>query len=70
MCFELKHVRMGHKNFIFQNYKTEVAAVHRSCNVKVNKWHLMEAIPLCGNREVHIYLRLDTAKSSVVSDYI
>jgi hypothetical protein len=31
---------------------------------------LMEAIPLCDNMEVHIYLCLDTTKSSVVSNYI
>jgi hypothetical protein len=38
MCIEIKHIRMGHKSFMFQNYKTEVAAVQRTCNVKVNKW--------------------------------
>jgi hypothetical protein len=26
----------------------------------------MEAIPLCDSIEVHIYLRLDTTKSSIV----
>jgi hypothetical protein len=30
----------------------------------------MEAIPLCDNIEVHTYLRLETTKSSIESNYI
>jgi len=29
---------------MFQNYTTEVAAVHRSCNVKVNKWEFVDPL--------------------------
>ena len=44
MCFELKHIRMGHKSFRFQNYKTEIVAVHEISNVKANKWHFVDPL--------------------------
>jgi hypothetical protein len=44
MCIELEHIRMGHKIFRFQNYKTEVAVVQRNFNIKVNKWQCVDPL--------------------------